>query len=214
METQNINIASLLSKNTLSIKEKNIISNKLTNLLNIIETIHTNKKLENIEIADELLSDEIRTVAKTLVKKSDQFQKEIVESTLKKKEESMEMLEISKLRVQAQIKDIERKKTALTVKSNNTFFYNLKNSIFKLFNIKSTKKHSEKTLSLDQQLKNYNLKLSDYDIEKDKISKSFSETGSQKLTLLRRQTYYALVSSKTLATPETIQNIKEKIKKI
>lgn len=211
MKTQNINIASLLSESNLSAKNKLNISHKLNNLINIIEEVRTKKNISNIELDEILLSKEIKSTAKVIVKRSDQFQKKIIESTLKKKEETLEMLEISKLRVEAQIKDLEKRKTALTVKTNNSFFYNLKRNLFKLFNITTIKKSFEKPLSLEDKLKNYNLKLSNYELEKDKMSKSFSETGSQKLALLRKQTYYALSSSKIIATQEAIQSIKEKI---
>ena len=212
METQNINIASLLSASNLSKKSKTNISRKLNKLINIIEEIHTKKHIENIEIDEDSLAKEIKLTAKAIVTKSDQFHKAIVTSTLKKKEESMEMLEISKLRVEAQIKDLQKRESALTVKTNHSFFYNLKNRLFKIFNISSIKKHSEKTLSLEDKLKNYNLKLSNYELEKDKLSKNFYENGSTKLSLLIKQTYYALATSKVVATPESIATIKEKIR--
>lgn len=213
MKTENINIASLLSTSSLSSKAKLSVSHKLTKLLNTIETIYTEKNASTIEIDESLLAKEIKTTAKAIVKKSDNFQRKILESTLKQKEQSMEMLEISKLRVEAQMKDLQKKKNALTEKSTNSFFLNLKNNIFKLFNINLTKSGKE-PLTLDDKLKSYSIKLYNYELEKRKIAQNFSETGSQKLAFLRKQTYYALSSSKAVATPESIQSIKEKIKNI
>ena len=214
MKTENINIASLLSTSSLSVKAKLSVAHKLTALLNTIEKIYTEKSISNIEIDESLLSKEIKTTAKAIVKKSDTFQKEIIESTVKQKEQSMEMLEVSKLRIEAQMKDLQKKKNALTEKTTNSFFLNLRNNIFKLFNINLTKKSGKEPLTLDDKLKSYSIKLYNYELEKNKIAQNFSETGSQKLAFLRKQTYYALSSSKAVATPESIQSMKEKIKNI
>lgn len=212
MENNNINISSILSKGSLSPSMKTSVLDKFNNLIKIIEKIHKTSKITDIAIDEKLLNIEIKSTAKLIVKKSDKFQKDIVESTLKQKEESMEMLEISKLRLKAQIKDLEKRKNALTVKTTNSFFNTIKQNIFKLFNF--NKSNSSKTSNLDDNLKNYSLKLSNYDLEKDKISKKFYENGSAKLTLLRRQTYYALSSSNILVTQDSLISIKEKIKNI
>lgn len=211
MKNQNINITSLLSECSLSGKMKNNISKKLINIINTIEELHTNKST-NISIDQNLLHKEIKTAAKTLVKKSDKFQKEIIETTLKRKEESMEMLEVSKLRIEAQIKDLQKRQNSLAVKSTNSFFCNLKNNLFKLLKLNTSKKKSEKSSTVEEKLKDYNLKLSNYDLEKDKLSRTFYENGSKKLNLLRKQTYYALSASTPSITTESINTIKEKIK--
>lgn len=209
MENQNINIVSLLSESSLSGKMKNNISKKLNKLVTILEKIHTGNV---VEIDEAILLREIKLSANTLVKKSDKFQKEIIETTIKRKEESMEMLEISKLRLKTQIKDLEKNKTTLTVKSNNSFFYTLRNNLFNLLKINTRKKNSEKTLILEKQLEDYKLKLSNCDNEKDKLTKDLIEAGSTKLTLLRNQTYQVLTASSIPVTTESIQSIKTRIK--
>lgn len=214
MEVQNINITSLLSQSSLSSKQKESISLKLNNILNVLETINAEKNTKNIEIEENILNKEIKLVAKTIVKRSNQFQKEIIESTLKKKEESIEMLEISKLRIEAEIKDLQNKKNALSVKTKNNFFFNIKNKLSKLFNLKFNEKRTNPDIELETTLKDYNLKLSNYDLEKDKISKNFYENGSTKLDLIRKQTYCALASSKATITNDSIKSIKEKLKSL
>ena len=126
----NINILPLLEKSDLSAKMKNSISQKLNNIISAIEDVH-NKKDVNINI--DLLAQEIKATAKILVKKSDKFQKDIISSTLKQKEESLETLEVSKLRIQAQMKDLKKKENALAIKPSNSFFTNLKINLSKLF---------------------------------------------------------------------------------
>lgn len=212
MKKENINIASLLSTSSLSEKSKLNVSNKLVNLLNAVEKIYNEKSISNVEIDESLLSKEIKMTAKAIVRKSESFQKEIISSTLKQKEQSMEMLEVSKLRVETQMKDLQKKQSALTTKTTNSFFINLKTNFFKIFNF--NRKHAKEDLSIDDKLKSYSVKLYNYELEKHKIAKTFSETGSEKLASLRRQTYYALSSSKAVATPESIQIMKEKIKSI
>lgn len=212
MKNQNININSLLSESSISVKMKNNISQKFNTIVTVIEEIHKNKNTENFIINDELLSKEIKASAKILIRKSDTFEKEIIESTLKQKEESIEMLEISKLRIEAQIKELEKRKMALTLKNNNSFFHNLKTNFFKIFNFNLSKKYSKKPLSLESKLDNFNLKLSNYDLEKDKLSKNFYENGTAKLASLRNHTYHILATSKTDVTTDKINSIKTKIK--
>ena len=123
----NINILPLLEKSALSTKMKNSISKKLNNIISTIEDVH-NKK--NFNIDTNLLSQEIKATAKILVKKSDKFQKDIISSTLKQKEESLETLEVSKLRIEAQMKDLKKKENALTIKTTNSFFANFNIAVF------------------------------------------------------------------------------------
>ena len=159
----NINILPLLEKSDLSAKMKNSISQKLNNIISAIEDVH-NKKDVNINI--DLLAQEIKATAKILVKKSDKFQKDIISSTLKQKEESLETLEVSKLRIQAQMKDLKKKENALIIKTTNSFFANLKINLSKLFGFNNKKKYSQRPASLQQAMNDYNTKLSNYDLEK------------------------------------------------
>ena len=137
----NINILPLLEKSALSTKMKNSISKKLNNIISTIEDVH-NKK--NFNIDTNLLSQEIKATARILVKKSDKFQKDIISSTLKQKEESLETLEVSKLRIEAQMKDLKKKENALTIKTTNSFFANLKINLSKLFGFNNKKKYSQR----------------------------------------------------------------------
>ena len=153
----NINILPLLEKSDLSAKMKNSISQKLNNIISTIEEVH-NKKDVNIDI--DLLAQEIKATAKILVKKSDKFQKDIISSTLKQKEESLETLEVSKLRIQAQMKDLKKKENALAIKPSSSFFTNLKINLSKLFGFNNKAKYSQRPASLQKTLNDYNKKLS------------------------------------------------------
>lgn len=209
MENTNVNILPLLEKSDLSQKMKSDISKKLSALLSAIEDTH-NKKNINIDIGS--LIYEIKSTAKILVKKSDKFQKDIISSTLKQKEESLETLEVSKLRIEAQIKDLKKRENALTIRNNKSFLSNLKFNLSRLLGFNNKAKYSKGTLSLEQTLSNYKTKLSNYDLEKNKISQSFYENGSKKLELLRKNTYKVLCTSKCPASTETIALMRERIK--
>lgn len=203
MKNANINILPLLEKSKLSQEMKNDISRKLNNLISILENIHN---IENVNIDIDTLSYEIKSTARILIKKSDKFQKDIISSTLKQKEESLETLEISKLRIEAQMKDLKKKENALMIKTNHSFFSTLKINLTRLF---SNKKKN--TSSIEQTLNDYKTKLSNYDLEKNKISQSFYENGSKKLELLRKNTYKVLCTSKYTVSNESISSLKERI---
>lgn len=207
----NINILPLLEKSALSTKMKNSISKKLNNIISTIEDVHSKK---NFNIDTNLLSQEIKATAKILVKKSDKFQKDIISSTLKQKEESLETLEVSKLRIEAQMKDLKKKENALTIKTTNSFFANLKINLSKLFGFNNKKKYSQRPASLQQAMNDYNTKLSNYDLEKNKISQNYYENGSKKLELIRKTTYKILCTSKYDFSNEAINSFKEKIKRL
>lgn len=209
MENTNVNILPLLEKSDLSQKMKSDISKKLSALLSAIEDTH-NKKNINIDI-DSLIY-EIKSTAKILVKKSDKFQKDIISSTLKQKEESLETLEVSKLRIEAQIKDLKKRENALTIRNNKSFLSNLKFNLSRLLRFNNKTKYSKGTLSIEQTLSNYKTKLSNYDLEKNKISQSFYENGSKKLELLRKNTYKVLCTSNCHASTEAIALMRERIK--
>lgn len=209
MENTNVNILPLLEKSDLSQKMKSDISKKLSALLSAIEDTH-NKKNINIDI-DSLIY-EIKSTAKILVKKSDKFQKDIISSTLKQKEESLETLEVSKLRIEAQIKDLKKRGNALTIRNNKSFLSNLKFNLSRLLRFNNKTKYSKGTLSIEQTLSNYKTKLSNYDLEKNKISQSFYENGSKKLELLRKNTYKVLCTSNCHASTEAIALMRERIK--
>lgn len=207
----NINILPLLEKSDLSAKMKNSISQKLNNIISTIEDAH-NKKDVNIDI--DLLAQEIKATAKILVKKSDKFQKDIISSTLKQKEESLETLEISKLRIQAQMKDLKKKENALTIKPSNSFFTNLKINLSKLLGFNNKAKYSQRPASLQKTLNDYNKKLSNYDLEKNKISQNYYENGSKKLELIRKNTFKILCTSKYNFSNEAISSFRERIKNL
>ncbi len=209
MENTNVNVLPLLEKSDLSQKMKSDISKKLSALLSAIEDTH-NKKNINIDI-DSLIY-EIKSTAKILVKKSDKFQKDIISSTLKQKEESLETLEVSKLRIEAQIKDLKKRENALTIRNNKSFLSNLKFNLSRLLGFNNKTKYSKGTLSIEQTLSNYKTKLSNYDLEKNKISQSFYENGSKKLELLRKNTYKVLCTSNCHASTEAIALMRERIK--
>lgn len=204
MENTNITILPLLEKSELSSKMKNDISRKLNNLVFILENIHSNK---HIDVDEDELIYEIKSTAKILVKKSDKFQKDIISSALRHKEESLETLEISKLRIEAQMKDLKKKENALMLRTNHSLFSTLKINLTRLF---SNKKKS--IPSIEQTLNDYKAKLYNYDLEKNKISQLFYENGSKKLELLRKNTYKILCTSKYTVSTESLISLKERIK--
>lgn len=205
----NINILPLLEKSDLSVKMKNSISQKLNKIISTIEDVHSNK---NSSIDIDLVAQEIKATAKILVKKSDKFQKDIISSTIKQKEESLETLEVSKLRIEAQMKDLKKKENALAIKPSNSFFANLKINLSKLFGFNNKVNYSQRPVSLQKTLEDYSTKLSSYDAEKNKISQTYYENGSKKLELIRKNTYKILCTSKYHFSSEAVNSFREKIK--
>ena len=102
----------------------------------------------------------------------------------------------------------------MTIKTTNSFFANLKINLSKLFGFNNKKKYSQRPASLQQAMNDYNTKLSNYDLEKNKISQNYYENGSKKLELIRKTTYKILCTSKYDFSNEAISSFREKIKRL
>ena len=109
---------------------------------------------------------------------------------------------------------LKKKENALIIKTTNSFFANLKINLSKLFGFNNKKKYSQRPASLQQAMNDYNTKLSNYDLEKNKISQNYYENGSKKLELIRKTTYKILCTSKYDFSNEAISSFREKIKRL
>lgn len=221
MGQTNFDINDLLNESSISSQMEKIILSKLNKLVTLIETLHTsesNPKSSN-QLNEEALSKEIKATAKLIVKKSNNYSKKAVESVAKQKEEALELLEISKLRVEAELKDLrKRNKTSeseyLAISQKNSFFSIIKFKLYSIFNRSNKKCYSEKPLSFEEQIKKYNLKLVNFEQQKQNISEKYSAIGTQKLEQLRKHTYSILGNTYSTVTSENITYIKNKLNSI
>lgn len=206
-QQDNINELSLLmNENSLSESAKKEITKKINNLLDFINYLSELKNTDDSLVNDianlkNTLLKEQKATARMIVKKNDSLSKNLIKDLTAKKENSLQTLEISQLRLEAELKKL-KSETYPTIKAENSLF----GKIFGLFKIKFNNKKTANKLKAQIDLTT--TKLNDLEKQKENLANAFGTTGKEALKHLNKVTYNSFLpvldtSSKNI---ETLKN--------
>jgi len=204
----------LMNENSLSDFNKETIKIKINNLLNLMNY------LSNIKTTDNTLSNELleiyallikeqKTTARAIVCKNNSLSKSLIKSMTHQKENLLQVLEISQLRLEAELKELNSKISYPAIKTETSFFskfFNLFRVPFK--NITSTKVDSVKPIR--EKIKLTTSKLNDLEKQKEELSKEFGCTGVEALRYLNKVTYNSFLPVSSVSQ-SNLNIIKSKI---
>jgi len=200
----NINeLTLLMNESSLSESEKKETTRKINNLLNFIDSLSGQKNVDstlanNISDIKNILSKEQKSTARMIVKKNDSLSKKLIKSLTVQKENSLQVLEVSQLRLEAELKKLKGESTSPTLKAESSIF----NKIFSLFKIPFSEK------SQKAKINSTTLKLNDLEKQKENLSEKFGITGKESLKYLNQVTYNSFLPISDLSSKkiETIKN--------
>ena len=204
---QNFNanqITILMNENSLSTSSKNKIASKIENIIELMNNIDNTGN--NMHELNSLLSNEQKATARTIVSKNDILSKKLIKSMSFQKENLLQTLEISQLRLEAELKTLNENLNLPVLKTNISIWTKLLN-LFKLPFLAKNKK-AVKVNSTREKINSTALKLTSLQKNKEDLTKEFGDTGLESLKYLNKITYTALLpgyySSST--TLDTIKN--------
>ena len=205
---QNFNanqITMLINENSLSNSSKNRIASKIDN---IIELMNNPNNINNVSEFNSLLSSEQKATARTIVNKNDILSKKLIKSMSFQKENLLQTLEISQLRLEAELKTLNDNLNLPVVKTNASLWAKLLN-LFKLPFLAKNKK-AVKVNSTREKINSTTLKLTSLQKNKEDLTKEFGDTGLESLKYLNKVTYTALLPG-YYSNATTLENIKSKM---
>ncbi len=205
---QNFNanqITMLMNENSLSNSSKNRIASKIDN---IIELMNNPNNINNVSEFNSLLSSEQKATARTIVNKNDILSKKLIKSMSFQKENLLQTLEISQLRLEAELKTLNDNLNLPVLKTNASLWAKLLN-LFKLPFLAKNKK-AVKVNSTREKINSTTLKLTSLQKNKEDLTKEFGDTGLESLKYLNKVTYTALLPG-YYSNATTLENIKNKM---
>ncbi len=205
---QNFNanqITMLMNENSLSNSSKNRIASKIDN---IIELMNNPNDINNVSEFNSLLSSEQKATARTIVNKNDILSKKLIKSMSFQKENLLQTLEISQLRLEAELKTLNDNLNLPVLKTNASLWAKLLN-LFKLPFLAKNKK-AVKVNSTREKINSTTLKLTSLQKNKEDLTKEFGDTGLESLKYLNKVTYTALLPG-YYSNATTLENIKNKM---
>lgn len=205
----NINKLSLLmSESSMNDTTKAEIKNKLNNLLNFMEHLtESNNNKYDLSNIKNLLLNEQKSAAKIIVSKNNCISKDLIKSMASQKESLLQVIEISQLRLEAELTKLNSE-MSYPVKKIETSFFNKMFGLFKIpFKNMSTKKS---VAALRTKISTTTDKLNDLEKQKEDLSKNFGTTGTEALKYLNKITYNSFLPVSDISS-KNIHNIKNKI---
>ena len=205
---QNFNanqITMLMNENSLSNSSKNKIASKIENIL---EFLNNPNSVNNLSEFNSLLSSEQKATARTIVNKNDILSKKLIKSMSFQKENLLQTLEISQLRLEAELKTLNDNLNLPVLKTNASLWAKLLN-LFKLPFLAKNKK-AVKVNSTREKINSTTLKLTSLQKNKEDLTKEFGDTGLESLKYLNKVTYTALLPG-YYSSSNTIDTIKNKM---
>lgn len=200
----NINELSLLmNENSLSESVKKEITRKINNLLKFINNLSTKNNIDDsftnelTNIKNTLLTEQ-KSTARMIVRKNNSLSKDLIKSLTTQKENSLQVLEVSQLRLEAELKQLKAETNYPSVKADCSVF----NKIFNIFKVPFNNRAKKSKITSTKN------KLNDLEKQKEVLAKNFGSTGKEALRYLNKVTYNSFlpvsdVSSKKI---ETIRN--------
>jgi len=205
---QNFNanqITILMTENSLSNSSKNRIASKINNIIELTNNINN---ITNLSELNSLLSNEQKATARTIVNKNDILSKKLIKSMSFQKENLLQTLEISQLRLEAELKTLNENLNLPMLKTNTSIWTKLIN-LFKLPFLARNKK-AVKVNSTREKINSTTLKLTNLQKNKEDLTKEFGNTGLESLKYLNKITYTALLPG-YYSNSSTLDNIKNKM---
>jgi len=208
-------IYTLMNEHSLSESVKLQISNKIQALINFMNYLNTVKKADptfKSELASihALLSKEQKSTAKMIVSKNNMLSKNLIKSMSTQKENLLQVLEISQLRLEAELKKLNEKISYPAVKTEVSFF----NKLFTLFKIpfKTTgrKKYISSAIRTREEISLTTSKINSLEQKKEDLVKEFGCTGTESLRYLNKITYNSFLPVYDTSDSH-LQNLKNKI---
>lgn len=203
---QNFNanqITILMNENSLSNSSKNRIASKINNIIELTNNINN---INNLSELNSLISTEQKATARTIVNKNDVLSKKLIKSMSFQKENLLQTLEISQLRLEAELKTLNENLNLPVLKTNTSIWARLLN-LFKLPFLAKNKK-AVKVNSTREKINSTTLKLTSLQKNKEDLTKEFGDTGLESLKYLNKITYTALLPGyySSSSTLDTIKN--------
>ena len=205
---QNFNanqITILMTENSLSNSSKNRIASKINNIIELTNNINN---ITNLSELNSLLSNEQKATARTIVNKNDILSKKLIKSMSFQKENLLQTLEISQLRLEAELKTLNENLNLPMLKTNTSIWTKLIN-LFKLPFLARNKK-AVKVNSTREKINSTTLKLTNLQKNKEDLTKEFGNTGLESLKYLNKITYTALLPG-YYSNSSTTKNIKDRM---
>jgi len=205
----------LMNEHSLSEFNKKEITQKLqklTSFMNYLNTINTlDDTLKNeLTALNNLLSIEQKTTARLIVSKNNLLSKSLIKSMANQKENLLQVLEISQLRLEAELKRLNATINYPAIKTEVSFF----NKIFNLFrvpfkNINSSKKTSPINRTREK-ISLTTSKLNNLEKRKEDLVKEFGCTGNEALRYLNKITYNSFLPIYDTSNSH-LENLKNKL---
>ena len=208
-------IYKLMSEHSLSDITKNEITKKIYNLINFMnflnntKTIDASEKNELLTIYNSLAIEQKKT-AKLLVSKNNLLSKNFIKSMATQKENLLQMLEISQLRLEAELKNLNEKLSYPAIKTESSFFTKL----FSLFKVPFKNiTHIKKTPPINhtrEKINSTTSKINSLEKRKEELSREFGTTGNEALRYLNKITYNSFLPVYDTSNSH-LENLKNKI---
>ena len=201
----------LINEHTLSTYTKQQIIEKINNLINFINNIYVKKASDNelTSLMNKLLAEQ-KSTAKIIVSKNNLLSKNLIKNMTTQKENMLQVIEISQLRLEAELKKLNETLSYPALKTDTTFFSKLFNILKVPFKSFIEKKSPTPLIITRKRINLTTTKLSSLERKKEDLSKEFSHTGTESLRYLNKITYQALLPANDTSTSH-LQNLKNKI---
>lgn len=207
---QRINIKELsllMNENSLSESSKIEISKKINAILNFINSLADNKNIDYSlisELKDELLKEQ-KITAKMIVKKNNALSKDLIKSLTIQKENSLQVIEINQLRLEAELKKL-KEATCPAIQTENSLF----SKIFRIFKFTFNSKSKKISNTLKSEIESTSNKLNDLEKQKEDLSNKFGTNGKEALRYLNKVTYNSFLPVSDISK-NNITNIKNRM---
>ena len=207
-------IHTLMNEHSLSDSTRNEISNKIHNIINFINFLNTiksnddNLKSQLLELSI-LLSQEQKATARIIVSKNNLLSKNLIKSMATQKENLLQVIEISQLRLEAELKNLNEKLSYLVIKTETSFF----NKLFSIFKIPFKNKKLQNNATINHTREKISLttsKLNSLEKRKEDLAQEFGSTGTDALKYLNKITYKAFLPVYDISNSH-LENLKNKI---
>ncbi len=213
-QTTERQLHTLMNENSLSALNKENIISKINNLLEFMWYLNTAETIDNTLVQElsgiySKLSKEQKSTAKIIVSKNNSLSKNLIKSMAYQKENMLQVIEISQLRLEAELKELNSKISYPAIKANSSLF----SRIFNIFKIPFKNTTSAKQLAVKpirEKIKLTTSKLNDLEKQKENLSKEFGCTGTEALKYLNKITYNSFLPVSNVSK-STLERLKSKI---
>lgn len=202
----------LMNESSITNSNKKIIAKKINNIINFMNTLNSNNTPEksSLSIINNTLATELKSTAKLVVKKNNLLSKNLIKSISSQKENLLQVLEISQLRLEAQLKTLNEEMSYPALKTETSFFSKFFSLIKVPFKNTKTKKHTSSINTTREKINLTTSKLTTLEKQKEDLVKEFGSTGTESLRYLNKFTLNAFLPASDVSN-NSLEKLKNKI---